>query len=63
MGSFEGLILYRSKKWDQDEQKFRQLQLISPTDGPTRLYLDRIARFRKNPPPLGWQEVTFFDHK
>ena len=59
----KGLILYRDKKWDQAEQLFRHLQTTNPADGPTLLYLGRIANFRQNPPPLGWQGITSFDHK
>ena len=59
----KGLVLYRKQHWDQAEQLFKQLLMSMPGDGPTLLYLKRIAAYRQNPPPSGWQGVTTFDHK
>jgi hypothetical protein len=27
------------------------------------LYAERVAEFRRNPPPAGWEGVTAFDEK
>lgn len=59
----KGLVFYRERQWDQAENLFKQLAVSSMGDGPTMLYLDRIAHFRQNPPPSGWDGVTIFDHK
>ncbi|MDF1577030.1 MAG: adenylate/guanylate cyclase domain-containing protein [Desulfobulbales bacterium] len=59
----EGLAAYRRQEWDRAEQSFGRVLEELPKDGPTRLYLDRIARFRENPPPADWRGVTIFDHK
>ncbi|MCK4840005.1 MAG: adenylate/guanylate cyclase domain-containing protein, partial [Desulfobulbaceae bacterium] len=59
----EGLGAYRLQQWDRAEELLRQLLDTCPDDGPSRLYLDRIAHFRENPPSADWQGVTAFDHK
>lgn len=59
----KGLVLYRQQQWEQAEQLFKQLLIGNPGDGPTILYLLRIARLRQNPPQPGWEGVTSFDHK
>ncbi|MEN8135858.1 MAG: adenylate/guanylate cyclase domain-containing protein [Thermodesulfobacteriota bacterium] len=59
----EGLAAYRLQQWDRAEELFRQLLDTTPDDGPTQLYLERIASFHENPPPADWQGVTAFDHK
>jgi adenylate cyclase len=59
----KGLILYREREWGQAEQLFKHLLVSIPDDGPTSLYLNRIANLRHDPPPVGWQGVTSFDHK
>jgi len=59
----EGLFAYRAQQWDAAEQLFHQAQMQLPGDGPSRLYLERIARLRTHPPGPDWQGVTTFDHK
>lgn len=59
----EALAAYRLQQWDQAEQLFQQLLTDKADDGPSRLYLERINHFRKNPPAADWQGVTSFDHK
>jgi adenylate cyclase len=59
----KGIAAYRGRRWDRAEQLFRQALEVSPGDGPTRLYLERLGRFRENPPPPDWRGVTIFDHK
>ncbi|HEY9101050.1 adenylate/guanylate cyclase domain-containing protein [Chitinimonas sp.] len=54
---------YRAQDWDLAEL---QLINLSKQAGPSRLYqvyLERIAQFRKVPPPPGWDGVHEFDSK
>jgi adenylate cyclase len=59
----KGLVFYRNQQWDHAENLFKQLAVSSMGDGPTMLYLDRVAHLRQNPPQPGWDGVTIFDHK
>jgi adenylate cyclase len=59
----EGLAAYRQQRWDQAEQLFRRVLATAPEDGPTRLYLSRIAAFQEKRPAADWQGVTVFAHK
>jgi adenylate cyclase len=59
----EGLGAYRLQQWDRAEELFRQILDTTPADGPSRLYLERIASFRNNPPPADWHGITAFEHK
>ena len=57
------LRAYRSQQWDQVEVNLINLQRMSPDSELYKLYADRVAAFRRNPPPAGWDGVTAFDEK
>ena len=57
------LRAYRAQQWDQVEVNFINLQRMSPDRDLYRLYADRVAGFRRTPPPAGWDGVTTFDEK
>jgi adenylate cyclase len=59
----KGLDYYRKQRWDDAEQIFKNLAYASPDTKLYRLYLDRIAHFRKNPPPADWNGVFVFTTK
>jgi adenylate cyclase len=59
----EGIAAYRDQRWDEADQFFRLTQEKLPGDGPARLYLERTARMRTDPPGPEWDGVTTFDHK
>ncbi len=59
----EGLAAYRLQQWERAEELFRKFMETTPDDGPSRLYLERIACFREQPLAAAWQGVTAFDHK
>jgi adenylate cyclase len=59
----EGLAAYRQQRWDQAAQLFNRVLATGPEDGPSRLYLKRIAGFQENRPAADWRGVTVFDHK
>lgn len=48
------LQLYRSQTWDDAEQEIFQLHQTEPDRKIYRIYLDRIAFFRQNPPDKNW---------
>jgi len=59
----DGLAAYRKQQWDAATELFRQALEELPGDGPSRLYLERIAKMRAHPPGPEWCGVTTFDHK
>jgi adenylate cyclase len=48
------LQLYRAQKWDDAEQEIFQLHQAEPERKIYKIYLDRIAWFRQNPPETNW---------
>jgi adenylate cyclase len=57
------LELYRSQRWDDAEQILKALTYASPETKLYRLYLDRIAHFRQNPPHAKWDGVFVYTTK
>jgi adenylate cyclase len=55
--------LYRRQDWDQAELQLMNLQRMSPETALYRIYAERIAYFRKNPPPPEWDGVFVFQTK
>jgi adenylate cyclase len=53
----EGVYLYEQREWANAEKAFRQCLRIFPDDGPSRIYLQRVLKFAKNPPPDDWNRV------
>ncbi len=52
--------LYRSQQWDMAELNFVNLQRMSRSPGLYKMYAERIAHFRRQPPAAEWDGV--FDH-
>jgi adenylate cyclase len=52
-----GLAAYRSGDWDEAQIRFESCLANHEEDGPTQLFLDRIALLRKAPPPANWDGV------
>jgi adenylate cyclase len=59
----EGLDFYRSQKWEMAELKFNQVLATTPEDYASRLYLERIASLRADPPKPGWDGVYTMTRK
>ncbi|MBU0545349.1 MAG: adenylate/guanylate cyclase domain-containing protein [Proteobacteria bacterium] len=59
----EGLSEYRTKKWDNAQNLFKKTLELSPSDGPSLLYLKRIDKFRLSPPPDAWNGTAIFESK
>ncbi|MBR0932502.1 adenylate/guanylate cyclase domain-containing protein [Bradyrhizobium jicamae] len=58
-----GLAAYRRQDWDCAQTQFESCLRNDPDDGPTRLFLERIAVMRKSPPPTDWDGVWRHLHK
>jgi adenylate cyclase len=57
------LRAYRAQQWDTVELNLLNLQRMSPDAHLYQLYAERVAEFRRQPPPEGWGGVTAFDDK
>lgn len=58
LSDFEAALeAYRAMDWDAAEEAFRALRETSHDERLYATYLDRIAHFRENPPPAGWDGV------
>jgi adenylate cyclase len=54
---------YRKQSWDQAELQLMNLQRISPDAALYRIYAERVAYFRNNPPAAEWDGVFVFETK
>ncbi|HXQ53458.1 MAG TPA: adenylate/guanylate cyclase domain-containing protein [Stellaceae bacterium] len=59
----KGLAAYRAREWDEAERLFRQCLALAPGDGPSALYVERIATLRAEPPQADWDGVWRFLNK
>lgn len=59
----EGLAHYRAARWEQAEQAFQECLTIAPADVPSRLFAQRAAHFRSDPPGSTWDGVWTLTHK
>lgn len=57
------IVHYRAQEWDMAEACLHTLQQVSPEDKVYQLYLQRIARFRTNPPAADWDGTFAFLRK
>jgi adenylate cyclase len=59
----EALAQYRKQAWDEAERQLHDLAQAAPKTKLYKLYLDRIAHFRANPPASNWDGVFVFTTK
>lgn len=59
----QALIYFRARDWDRAEAEFFALQQAAPQHALYRLYLDRIAHFRTQPPEAAWDGVFTYSTK
>ena len=59
----KALKLYYNRDWDEAQTQFEQLKRRRENDPIYPLYLSRIAEFRTNPPPEGWEGQAEFTVK
>ena len=57
----KALIAYRNQDWQQAENLFNTLKLISSNSLFYNLYIERIENFKLHPPEKDWDGV--FTHK
>src|SRR6185503_1732510 len=57
------LRAFRAQQWDQVEVNLINLQRMNPASELYKLYGDDVAKFRREPPPAGWEGVRVFDEK
>jgi class 3 adenylate cyclase len=48
------LVSYRVQAWEEAEAGFRKCLEIEPEDGPSAVFLARVAHFHEHPPAPGW---------
>ena len=53
----QALMLYRKQDWDNAEREFFSLQQAQTDRLLYKMYLERVAYFRKNPPGESWDGV------
>lgn len=58
-----GLKAYRAREWTAAERQFQRCLEIRPADGPSTLYLERIAEMRTTPPPADWNGIWHLTKK
>jgi adenylate cyclase len=54
---------YQAQRWDEAEGLLRGILVDWANDPPSLLFLDRVAKFRAEPPGLGWDGVYKFKDK
>lgn len=59
----ETLKLYRAQNWDLAEMQFINLQQMYPERYLYRMYIERIAYYRQNPPGADWDGVFTYQTK
>ena len=57
------LAAYRARNWDRAAANLADLRRLNPTCGLYVRYADKVAGFRRTPPPSDWDGVTAFDEK
>jgi len=58
-----GLIQYRTGKWEKAINAFREAQAINPGDSLPGIYIDRCEHLKKNPPIQPWDGVWVMTSK
>ncbi len=58
-----GLEAYRNYRWQAARRCFEKILEQTPSDGPSRFFVDKIDHFGQTPPPKEWRGVTVFDQK
>ena len=59
----QALKLYRARDWDMAELQLLNLQKANAASALYKLFLGRIALFRRNPPEQGWDGSWKFETK
>jgi len=62
-GYMRGLQFYQQRQWYRALKEFQIILRYFPTDGPTRVYVQRCFDFIASPPPANWDGVYEFKTK
>jgi class 3 adenylate cyclase len=57
------LVAYRRQGWEEAEAGFGKCLAIDPEDGPSRVFVSRIAHFRSHPPSADWNGAWSLESK
>ena len=57
----QGLMAYRSQRWDDGIGGFGEALKIRPDDGPAKLYLQRCMQLREKSPSPKWDGIQMWD--
>ncbi len=58
-----GIEAYRQRDWLRAAARFQEALRWAPTDGPSRVYLERCQRLIDEPPPADWDGVFVMTRK
>ena len=58
-----GLAAYRRQDWDEAQAQFENCLRTMVEDGPTHLFLERIALLRSTPPSADWDGIWHLSEK
>jgi adenylate cyclase len=58
-----GLAAYREQEWQTASKLFSDCLALQPSDGPSQIFLNRIAVFKESPPEQDWAGVWNLDVK
>ena len=53
----EGLAAYKLRNFSTACARFSEAAALDPSDGPSRVYLERAGNYRQTPPPADWDGV------
>jgi len=56
----QGLMAYRSQRWDDGIGGFEEALKIRPDDGPAKLYLRRCMQLRERSPSPKWDGIQMW---
>ena len=59
----EGLAAYRERRWDDARRGFQAALEAVPGDGPAQAMVERVEKFRIDPPPADWDGAWRLDQK
>jgi len=51
------LTSYRNQDWEKAKTLFKKVLKEKPNDQPTKIFLERIKKFEKNPPHKNWKGI------
>ncbi|MBU0928939.1 MAG: hypothetical protein KKA67_14410 [Spirochaetes bacterium] len=59
----EGRKLYKLLRFSDASERFAEALAIDPSDGPSKVYLDRCDHYAIDPPDEDWDGVFVMKHK